>query len=260
MKHSLTLSGGGGLGLAHIGALKILEQKYHFDYYAGVSAGAIVVAAHACGYPAGKISELVHDINLFSLAFDGSKTNFGLVQGEKVLKLLEEIFQRKTFEDLEQKNIVLRIYATNFQNGARICLCSGSIPKAVMASLSVPILFDPFEYNGKFLVDGGLSGNFPMVETLAEYTGQCIGIDVATSLDEDLDFNEKTWFGKPKGLQKTLERTFRILFKNQQTFDSQSPQIETIFRPDLTDFKTIDIHRLREIEDAGEKCVEDFFL
>ena len=252
---ALVLSGGGGLGLAHVGALRVLENQYTFNYYAGVSAGAIVSAAHSCGYSAAEISEIVHDINFFSLAFDRSQTNFGLVQGEKVFALLEGVFQKKTFEELEKENIALRLYATDFQTGERVCLRSGSIAKAVMASISVPILFDPLEYNGRFLVDGGLSGNFPMEETLEQYEGQCMGIDVATSLNSDINFGEKSWFGKPKGLQQTLERTFRILFKNQQSFNVNNPKIEKIITPNLTAFKTIDILKLKEIEKAGEESV-----
>ncbi len=255
-KSALVLSGGGGLGLAHVGALKILEKNFDFDYYAGVSAGAIVSASHAVGYSAEEISEIIHSQNFFSLAFDFSGSNFGILRGKKVYALLEEIFHGKTFEELESQGKMLRIYATDFQTGERVEISSGKISEAVMASLSVPVLFEPFLLQKKWLVDGGLSGNFPVSETLENYSGEKIlGIDVATSLDFSKDFSQKKFFGKITGIQNTLERTFRILFKSQQYFDEKNPRLR-IFTPNLSTFKTIDIHKLKEIEDAGETYIE----
>lgn len=252
MNYSLTLSGGGVRGVAHVGMLKILEQQYQFDYYAGASAGSIVAAAHACGYSAKEISEIIYKQKFRKLIFDFSKTNFGLVRGKKVLTLLEEVFMGKTFEDLQQKGITLRVYATDFQTGDRVCLCSGSIAKAVMASISFPIFFDPLAYQGRFLVDGGISGNFPMEETFAEYSGKCIGVDVGTPMRSDIDFSAKNFFGKLNGLQVAMEQTFRIFFKTQQRFPKDHPQIERIFIPDLSDFRAVDFSRMKEIEKVGE--------
>jgi len=252
---ALVLSGGGGLGLAHVGALKILEKKYDFDSYFGVSAGAIISAAHAVGHSAGEISEIIHSQNFFQLAFDFSGSNFGILRGKKVLKLLREVFKNKTFEDVKKSGKNLTIFATDFSNGARVSISTGNIAEAVMASLSVPVVFEPFQKDGKWLVDGGLSGNFPMQEAMDIYSGEkIIGIDVATSLDEKKDFSQKKFFGKASGIQNTLERTFRIFFKTQQNFDISDSRLQ-IFTPDLTVFKTIDITKLRAIEDAGEKCV-----
>ncbi len=257
---SLTLSGGGGLGLAHVGALRILEHRYNFNYYAGVSAGAIVVACHVCGISADEISKIIHEQNFLSFAFESSETNFGFVHGKKVFTLLEKVFQKKTFEEIEEKlGKKLRIYATNFQNGKQICLKSGLISKAVMASLSIPILFDPFQYNGMFLVDGGLSGNFPIQKTLNEYPDECIGIDVATSLDENIDLSKKTFFGKAKGFQSALERTFRIFFASQKNYDETLHRLH-VLQPDLSNFKTIDIFKLKEIEKKGEEYAKNFYF
>ncbi len=256
-KSALVLSGGGGLGLAHIGALKILEKEYDFDFYSGVSAGAIVSAAHACGYLAEEISEIIHSQNFFKLSFDFSGSNFGILRGKKVFKLIEETFQQKTFEDLEKTGKKLFIYATDFQTGKKVEISSGRIDKAVMASLSVPIIFEPFKHEGQWLTDGGLSGNFPIEESLRNYSGEkIIGIDVATSLDTSKDFSQKKFFGKAGGIQNTLERTFRILFQSQQNFDPNNSRLK-IFKPNLSQFKTIDLHKLKDIENAGEECVRN---
>lgn len=248
---SLVLSGGGSLGLAHIGALRVLEQHFSFRHYYGVSAGAIVCAAHACGKTASEISDIIHTTNILSLAFDFSSTNFGLVRGEKVMRFLEEIFEEKTFEDLEANGKSLRIYATDFTTGDRVCFCSGSLAKAVRSSISVPILFEPFWHEGKWLLDGGLSGNFPVFECLSENpSGEIVAVDVATSLS-DIDCSKKTLFGKPKSMRKMMERTFRIFFKTQQAIIPADNRVLYI-RPDLCDFTTLDMNKWKEIEAIGE--------
>jgi NTE family protein len=253
-KASLTLSGGGGLGVAHIGALSILENKFYFDYYSGVSAGAIIVAAHACGYKAEEISKIVHKQKFLSYLWDKSHTNYGIIHGTKIFNLLKDIFKNKKIEDLQ--TVKLKIFATNFETGIRHCFTSGSIAHAVMSSLSLPVILDPFFYENKFFVDGGLSGNFPIQDTLDNYKGKCIGIDVATCLKKE-EFGKKTFFGKPKGLQNSMERMFRIFFKSQQNFNENHKNL-VLLTPNLSTFKTIDIFKLKEIEKVGKDYVKSF--
>lgn len=252
---ALVLSGGGSLGVAHVGVLRKLEKKYKFTHYYGVSAGAIVAAAHACGKTADEISEILHSTNLLSLAFDFSKSNFGIIEGEKIIQFLEKIFEQKTFEDIEQTGKYLRIGATDAMSGERVILSKGSIVQALRASISVPLLFPPFQYQGKWLIDGGLSGNLPLMEAIKEHHhhSHIIAVDVATSL-KSIDFSENTFFGKPQSLRKTLERTFRILFKSQQLLYPKDERVLYI-RPDLSAFTTLDVNKWKEIEKAGEMSV-----
>ena len=51
MKLGLSLSGGGIKGIAHIGAIKALEEEnIKFSYISGTSSGSIVAMLYACGY------------------------------------------------------------------------------------------------------------------------------------------------------------------------------------------------------------------
>jgi NTE family protein len=50
VKVGLVLSGGGAKGLAHIGALKVIEESgVRIDYIGGTSIGAIIGALYASG-------------------------------------------------------------------------------------------------------------------------------------------------------------------------------------------------------------------
>ena len=105
-KTALVLSGGDALGAAHIGVVEILEkQGYEFDFYSGVSAGSIIISLLAVGYSADEIWEIVEKTNIFSTMFDISKSRFGLIQGDKIIKLFEKYLGRPTIseEDLKAK-------------------------------------------------------------------------------------------------------------------------------------------------------------
>src|SRR6056297_2926106 len=63
-KVGLALSGGGALGLAHIGILKKIDSlEIPLDYIAGTSMGGLVGGLYACGYSAKQIEKIVNNIN-----------------------------------------------------------------------------------------------------------------------------------------------------------------------------------------------------
>ncbi len=254
-KAALVLSGGGSLGAAHIGALRVLEQEFEFDFLAGVSAGAIVAAAYACGKRSAEISEFLQKQKFFSLALDHSKNAFGYIKGKKVEEVLSELFGGTSFEDLP--GIDLFIGATDFQNGNRVVLSSGSITQAVRASISVPVLFEPFFVKGKWLVDGGLTQNFPLDLAIENYEGDIIiGVDVATAMNENEDFMKTVFFKGFKSLQRSVERTIRIFFRNQQHFP-EDPRVRVI-RPKLDEYFPFDLRKLTEIEACGDMAALEF--
>ena len=68
MNTGLVLSGGGVRGMAHIGAIKALEEHgVKPNYIAGTSAGAIVGALYAGGYGWETIFDFFKSIDLFSI-------------------------------------------------------------------------------------------------------------------------------------------------------------------------------------------------
>ena len=51
MSLGLALAGGGLQGIAHIGAIKALEEaSIKFDYVGGTSSGSIIACLYACGF------------------------------------------------------------------------------------------------------------------------------------------------------------------------------------------------------------------
>jgi NTE family protein len=256
IKSALVLSGGGALGLAHVGALKRLEKQYRFDCLFGVSAGAIVTAGMACGMNAKQIETAIKKTNLFDMAFDFSWKNTGLITGDAIRDSLNEIYGERTFEDL---NVPLFIGATDFSTGERVTLSEGNIAAAVRASMAVPVLFEPYFHkpSGRYLVDGGLTQNFPIDLAMETYQGdKIIGIDVANVKPVAEDFHTDKFFGRNKDLVKNLQRTFRIFFQSQQQF-TPDERVE-IFRPDLSDFSSSALSHSTHLAiiEAGEKSLD----
>ncbi|WP_370636066.1 patatin-like phospholipase family protein [Flagellimonas sp. CMM7] len=78
-KVGLVLSGGGAKGLAHIGALKVIDEAgIKIDYIGGTSMGAIVGALYASGYSAKELDSIFKVTDFSKLIQDnvprGAKT------------------------------------------------------------------------------------------------------------------------------------------------------------------------------------------
>src|SRR5690554_2911496 len=71
LKVGLVLSGGGAKGLAHIGALKVIEEAgVRIDYIGGTSMGAIIGALYASGYSAKQLDSIFTQTNFRTLIQD----------------------------------------------------------------------------------------------------------------------------------------------------------------------------------------------
>lgn len=157
-KLGLALSGGSIKGFVHLGVLKYMEEHgLRPDILAGTSAGSIMAAFYASGYSPDEICQLFTQggfLQMTSLAVAGG----GLFSTTNFYKHLSRHLPYKRIEDLP---IPLRIVATDLDLGEQHVFSTGSIAKAVLASCSIPILFQPVEIGGHTYVDGGLFRNFP---------------------------------------------------------------------------------------------------
>jgi len=246
-KAALVLSGGGSLGIAHIGVLDNIEDQYDFDFIAGVSAGAIIGAAIALGKNAEAVWHIFNDTNLFDMALDFSPKNAGLIKGRKIHQLLTEVYEDKSFEDLA---VPLYIGATDFENGERVVISTGKIADAVRASLGIPMVFEPYEHPSlkRKLVDGYLSQNFPLDLAIDNYAGDSIiGVNVAAVPP----------MPKKLGPFQILQRQLRIMYKNQHTHLLKNQRLQ-VYEPDLSTFSSMSLgHKnFKAIRNAGRLSVK----
>ena len=170
----LALSGGGVRGFAHIGAIMALEEAgIKPDVIAGTSAGAIVGALYASGYTPTEIFDLFKNTALLNFTKFAIPKN-GLFSTADFVKFLKKSIKCERFEEL---SIPLHAVATNLDSGLGVVFSEGELPKRIMASSCVPVVFKPMEIDGINYVDGCIYRNFP-VSVIRDMCKTVIGINV----------------------------------------------------------------------------------
>lgn len=153
----LVLSGGAARGFAHIGVLQALEARnVRIDAIAGTSMGAILGAMYAAGMTADEIYTLADEVgwrDVIDLSFQT-----GLLKGDKLREFLAEHLPAR-FSDLK---LPLVVTTTDVESGEEHVILDGDLIQAVRASSSFPGAFEPVEYDGRTLADGGIVNNLPV--------------------------------------------------------------------------------------------------
>lgn len=160
-KIALVLSGGGARGLAHIGVIEELERRnFEISSIAGTSMGALVGGVFAQGkMEAFKNWMFTLDkMKVFSLVDFTFSTN-GLVKGDRVLKAMKEFIPDKNIEELQ---IDFSATAADITNHKEVVYRTGSLYKAIRASIAIPTVITPVVENGAVIVDGGVMNNLPI--------------------------------------------------------------------------------------------------
>lgn len=204
---ALVLSGGGALGIAHIGAIRTLERAgVQPDLIVGTSMGAVVGGLYATGYSADQLEAAVLGLDWqrifsgdsptrsqsyrrrreeerfpaelrFSLDRDGLRLPRAFINDQNLNLALRNLVLnpgRGSFDDMP---IPFRAIATDIVTGEPVSLRDGDLAMAMRASMAVPGVLPPGEIGGRLLVDGGLSKNIPV--DVAQAMGADIIIVVA---------------------------------------------------------------------------------
>jgi NTE family protein len=195
-KIGLALSGGGAMGFAHIGTLKLLDSlDIPVDYIAGTSMGGIVSALYAVGFTGQEIEQIAREADwsdMFDDApsrevlpyfqkQDADKYQFelgirdfrpvdkgGVIAGQKItLFMTRLVLPYLTVDDFDSLMIPFRCIAVDLTTGTEVVLKNGSLPVAMRATMAVPSVFSPVDWGDSLLVDGGLLNNLPVSATRA---------------------------------------------------------------------------------------------
>ncbi len=159
MSTGLVLSGGGIRGVAHIGAIKALEEASIYPtHISGTSAGAIVGALYAGGVSWEEILHFFKVIPIFHANRYALKKP-GFIDTEKFYDEFKKYFPKDNFEALPKS---LFITATNIITGELKIFHEGELIRPILASATFPGVFSPININDSFYVDGGVLNNFPV--------------------------------------------------------------------------------------------------
>lgn len=182
---SLVLGSGGARGLAHIGVIRWLEQNhYTIESIAGSSIGALIGGIYALD-KLSEFSDWVSAITKLEMIrlLDFSLGQGGLVKGDKIINTLREMTGDQLIEDLPMQFTAV---ATDIINEKEVWINRGPVFDAIRASISLPLFFTPFDFNGLPLLDGGILNPVPIAPTFKDRTEQTIAINLAGPPDASI--------------------------------------------------------------------------
>lgn len=210
-RFGLALSGGGARGIAHVGVLRALEDNgLRPDSIAATSMGAVVGALYASGRRGPELQRIVESFDwerlfsgrperrfvpvtrrldempsLFSLGFQHWKVKLpsAALGDYRVNRFLTRHLAEAGFRagnDFDRLPIPFRAVAAALDNGDRVVLAQGDLPRAVRASMSIPVFFLPVDWNGRLLVDGGVADNLPVGVAREQGAEVVLAVDVSS--------------------------------------------------------------------------------
>ena len=274
-KVGLVLSGGGAKGFAHIGVLKVIDSLgIKIDYIAGTSMGAIIGSLYATGY-SGKQLEMMFEAQNFdelindafprgsksiyerensekyavSLPFDNFKISLpsALSRGQNVYNLMYHLMLPvNDIRDFSKLPIPFFCMATDIETGESLLLENGRLAEAVTASGALPSLFQPVTIDGKILIDGGVTNNFPVKELRAKGMDVIIGVDVQDALKDR------------ESLKSAPDILLQINnFHTINVMKSKSELTDIYIKPDITNYSVISFDEGENIITNGEVAARD---
>jgi len=232
-KLGVALSGGGARGFAHIGVLKALEEAgLKPDIIAGVSAGSVAAVLYAAGVP------LDDMLSMFASCKFTDFCKLSISKGEGVFSLTKFkkfIEQATGVERIEDLNLPTYIGVTDLNNGVPAEFHEGPIGERVMASCSIPIVFQPVKINGTHYVDGGVLRNLP-AWIIREKCETLIGVNVSPL----------TTFRYKKSFYEIAMRTYNLMAKANQLDDMKMCD-HVVVTPELSGYQ---VFNLKDINKA----------
>ena len=113
----------------------------------------------------------------------------------RMYELFSLLSANKSFDDIK---IPLAVVAADLETGERVILREGKLYQAVTASASVPSVFSPVFYRGRYLIDGGVIEKVPIEVAIEMGANTVIAVDT----------------GAP--LQRQVKTSLDVLFQSQR--------------------------------------------
>ncbi|MGB0391697.1 MAG: patatin-like phospholipase family protein, partial [Salibacteraceae bacterium] len=269
-KIGLVLSGGGALGLAHIGVLKVLEEKgIRPDFVVGTSMGSIVGGLYALGYTPEEIEEFVVNADweeilskniplnfvvteekydygryLIDFPFKNGKPKLpsGLIEGQLLTEaLIEYTWSGTNYSSFDEFPIPFRCVGTDVSNGNEIIFKDGSLALAMRSSMAIPTVFTPVGLDSTLVVDGGVVNNFP--------------VDIAQEMGADyiIGVNVTSGFKNAHDIDNMVGILYQIaMLPSNEKLEEHIKLTDVYIHPDVSNFSASDFKKAIEIIATGE--------
>ncbi len=260
LRVGLAMGSGAAFGYTLVGILKIFEREgIPIDVVAGTSMGALLGSFFCAGHSPSKIEDISRSITkkwlLKNMFGDLTFPHSGFMAGQTLSGFLRSVLGTVEFDQLR---IPFATVATDIRTGQEVVLREGRVADAVRASTSLPILFQPFKYGDRYLVDGGLVN--PVPTSIVSNMGADILISV--------NLTAKPSLRKIPGRRKILplvpeapnmaEVFFKMLYTMQYEIAQARVEIaHIVIAPDLRDYNWTEFHRSDDILKSGIVAAEE---
>jgi NTE family protein len=273
----VVLSGGGAKGVAHVGALKVLEEAgIRIDYIGGASMGAIIGGLYATGWTAaaldsilrannlGKIlqDEITRDFQPFfekqygekyalSLSFKDYKVALpqALSNGQTAFDFMSELTDGvSSIETFDKLPVPFLCIGTDVSNGKQVVMERGCLPCAMRASGSLPGVLAPVEVDGRLITDGGVVNNFPAKEVRDKGMDIVIGITVEAALYTKDEL---------QSIEKIIEQVGS--YQMEARSREQMQYCDIVIRPDFTGYGVTSFDATDTLVLRGEHAAREFW-
>ena len=238
--------------------------------------GAIVGGLYAAGYSVAELRQLALDTNWdalladtpdrrrlpyrrkvddltyltrWELGFSGGKLRLpsGLIAGHRIGGLLQALaLGAVEVEDFDALPRPFRAVATDIRTGEAVVLRSGSLARALRASMAVPGLFAPLEVGGTVLVDGGLVANLPVDAARQMGAEVIIAVDLGQPLGEQ---------AQPDSIASILARTSAFL--TRLNVERVLPEVDVLIRPAVAEYGLLSFAAGAELLRRGRSAAAD---
>lgn len=265
----LALSGGGALGIAHLGVLKVMEEAgLRPDCIAGVSMGSVIGGMYAIGYSADSIlkilkSEDLADIitnqidedkiiyleknnfrnNIISIPVTSKKVNLpsGVSNGQVIENFLSfYAWPAACIDDFSKLPIPYTCVGSDILTARVVDLKKGYLPDAIRASLAIPSVFTPIKIDSALLLDGGIYRNFATQEAVE------MGADIIIGSYTGYRWKEENELDNVAGILKQI--SFSLSYND---FERQKNLANYLIMPDLKGLSSLDFSRVDTIYQRG---------
>lgn len=233
--------------MAHIGAIEELQSRgYNITSVSGTSIGSLIGGILAAGK--------IHEAHQWFCSLDKqqilSLTDFSfslshMVKGTKVMDAIKEWVPDRNIEDLPMPAAFV---ATDILNSREVVFTAGKLFDAIRASISIPPVFEPFQWNDTLLVDGGLTNPFPLNRVVRTPGDILVGMNISA---EDKMERGRFSFNHATIINRTIDIQIQAGCRNMTNFCKPDVVAEM---PQNT-YSTFDFDKAAEIMEKGRELM-----
>jgi len=262
---ALVIGAGSVKCAAALGLWKVLKREgIGIDMVVGCSGGSLYASAMALGYDAEETEAMTLSmwnrhvtkrrdyasmLGAFLPKLFRFRGHFAMVHGDPLLEALRKGFGDRTFADAV---LPLHVVATELATGKQATLTNGRIVDAVRASIAIPYIWEPWEVDGKLMLDGCLSAPLPVDVAIKE------GADVILAMGFESPY--------PRRIRSATSYAFHVnsiytnnLFRANYSFHNLAHHAEIL--PVVPDFgepvNLFDTHKFAHVIACGERAAEE---